>query len=557
MTKFFLLVLLLLSVLGLGFAEDVHNHREEYLNVYASGLGTSLFNTLDYFEITKILKGEERDNGFLFLGKKYKLLTLNTKSGESNSISSVDIDEKINKEWSMAIRNNYKYDLEVAGHLSYVQFGQVVNNQSMIFLHKTFELYEENGKIKDVVIVPDVLSNIDPKTTVTFTYSFIKRTDENKVSAEKIEERNAFLMLFLLCVILMVVVWHFVFQPLKRTPIEDEDGVFSYAVFTRGASWKLLASEVFRRSNNGLFLCSLSGTGAHYLSYIFLSSLLCLKTCQSCNTANSYIFSCCYIAGGFVSAFLLMSNILQPLKRRNWVKCVLMTVLEVPIPFIALDIINIIRLYLCNILTAGDFRNVIVSILCYGIVGAPVALIGTLAGRFVFKQLKGKKGTHHVNQVPRIIPRSTNKLSPNTILLLSGFLPYVTLARIFNKFLSFVFLLEPFTGCSFCTATLLLYVVNTISVSILGTFTLLNMENHKWKWSSYGFGCFVSVYLIVHSIIFYMVNVHSINVLVALYYVYYVAAVVFFVGLVGGNISFFTATCFVEHIYGKNKNRVK
>ena len=46
-------------------------------------------------------------------------------------------------------------------------------------------------------------------------------------------------------------------------------------------------------------------------------------------------------------------------------------------------------------------------------------------------------------------------------------------------------------------------IIIQVCVSIVGTYVLLNAENHQWKWTSFLGGCSIGIYVFLYCVYFY------------------------------------------------------
>lgn len=540
-----LLKLIVLFFLAYAVCASSSPSSSEPLPVYTARAGSSIFDTHDYFDMTHSQKGKQSYQRNLFNEKLFLVTSLPPNSKETVVLHTVTLSHEDESRWRSMIQSGYRYRFSVAGFWPSGLLGEVVRGTEQVYSHKKFIVKRDGDRLIDVELVPEKLVELKPNTSITFTYSVSTFEPD-----QKDQQSYGIYVLFSLTVplcLLAVCLWVFVLLPLSKSS-QDDDATLLFR-FSSWSSWKLLSSDVFRRGNTGPYLCAFAGSGAHYLSFLLVSLCSYKDVFQF---SGFLVFQLSYLLGGVVCGFLLMSSCLQFQKRKTLTKCFILQFILTQVPFITVSLLDFFRSVL-SIGFHGALHQLITSTLTSTALGFPTLFIGMLLGRHAFITTNGRRSAHHVNQVPRIIPASKSKIQCNILLLLSGFFPYLAISVSYNRFLSCVFLFHGIPSNRFILGQIVVVAVSIIFVSVIGTFCILNEENHRWKWKAFGFGSSYSIYLSVHSLLFYLIHIKLLQIPVAGFYLCFTGAIVYYMALMGGFLSFSTALFFVEYIYTKKK----
>lgn len=546
------LVLILLVVFVRADEEPVSSSSKNEIPIYASKIGTNLFNSYDYFEKMKAPKGEKRMHGIFSSEKMFRLLTIDTNLPEGNkTIYSLVVDEKTANEWKKMAEKNYWYSLTTLDTWLFAPFGNFTSSPE-IFLHKTFYIRKHNGTFDVLNVTSSNSSPIIEGKNISFTYSsvILENTEKQDTDVYVHKDMMFFALLYFLCAAFCLLLWRLVVIPLFAQSRYDDESVFSTSFAPKELTWKLLSSDVFRRTRSGVFLSAISGAGAHYLLCLVLGATVRgTLIFQKAHFTHSFYFLLSYIFGGAVSGYLLVFNGVLPLRRKMWINCFVINIVLVSIPLVIFDIGNVIRLIYFNEVTLATFRVVFLSLVNSTIFCVPVEFCGIVLGRFVAKQRKYGKKNHHVNQVPRLTPRLARNNKIKVITLGSGFISYLPIAQCYNDLLSYIFLFKPFSLSSLSLVSIYIFLFLTFCEAILGTFMYLNAEQHKWKWWSFRLGSSAGYFLLAHSLVFFFLKIFSLNVFIFFLFMLQVTVFSVVFSLICGSISFFSASCFIEYIY--------
>eukprot|EP00796_Vickermania_ingenoplastis_P004237 gene4237-3061_t len=536
-------------------------NTDQVVNVYASRIGTTIGNSVDFFKTTRAEPHEARaEYGVLMTQNMAVVLSCPlTSKGTIHEHYSVQITDIEFKEWSNILKDNFYSEFNILGRWLYLPLGRTGNGKTEVFLHRKILFTMKNGKIIDVSASAGKPSKFSNNLKLTFTYSCeaVDVTKKRYIDSFTNESQKLNLILNgVCCLVMLCCVFYFVVQPLRKTPIEDEDSIFASIFVRSGAGWKLLASEVFRKTNSGTFLCALGGVGVHCVCFIILWDGVAHDKWYSCDKYTAVLlFQMCYGAGGFASGYFFMGNGLQPQKKRMWLKCLFVNYFAVTSPLLLIHITNLFQLLVIGELNGNNLKSISLTLISYMLIGFPLLFAGTLLGRHFFKWSRGKKTSPHANQVPRIVPSPSNKLlRPKIMFIVSGVVPYAVMFGSYNTYLKVMFLLQPSVPSTHPALPTFFFFFVTVCQSLIGTFTLLNAENHRWKWISFGLGCACSVYFLAHSVVFYIISIGSFNVFVFQLYMIYSAGFIFFVAIGGGSISFVAASLLI-HIMYRQRNR--
>ena len=156
---------------------------------------------------------------------------------------------------------------------------------------------------------------------------------------------------------------------------------------------------------------------------------------------------------------------------------------------------------------------------------------------------------NRTNLTPRLIPKKGISLHPIFHLLLTGILPFssilIELHLIFHSLFSYRYYYS--FGYLFYSFFILSFAVS--SISIISTYFILNNEDHRWQWRSFGSGASISIYVFFYSIYFYIYQTNMSGFLQFVLYFGDVAIISFLLAVLCGSLSFFAANFFVHRIY--------
>eukprot|EP00796_Vickermania_ingenoplastis_P000084 gene84-57_t len=500
-------------------------NTDQVVNVYASRIGTTIGNSVDFFKTTRAEPHEARaEYGVLMTQNMAVVLSCPlTSKGTIHEHYSVQITDIEFKEWSNILKDNFYSEFNILGRWLYLPLGRTGNGKTEVFLHRKILFTMKNGKIIDVSASAETIK-FSNNLKLTFTYSCeaVDVTKKRYIDSFTNESQNLLLGDVMLRILLRC-------STTSKTPIEDEDSIFASIFVRSGAGWKLLASEVFRKTNSGTFLCALGGVGVHCVCFIILWDGVAHDKWYSCDKYTAVLlFQMCYGAGGFASGYFFMGNGLQPQKKRMWLKCLFVNYFAVTSPLLLIHITNLFQLLVIGELNGNNLKSISLTLISYMLIGFPLLFAGTLLGRH-FSSGAVEKTSPHANQVPRIVPSPSNKLlRPKIMFIVSGVVPYAVMFGSYNTYLKVMFLLQPSVPSTHPALPTFFFFFVTVCQSLIGTFTLLNAENHRWKWISFGLGCACSVYFLAHSVVFYIISIGSFNVFVFQLYMIYSAGFIFF-----------------------------
>ena len=133
-------------------------------------------------------------------------------------------------------------------------------------------------------------------------------------------------------------------------------------------------------------------------------------------------------------------------------------------------------------------------------IALPLQLAGTVLGR----NLRGNPHNPcRITAVPSSVPRAAFYATPRFIALVSGLIPFGSIfIEIFFLFAS-LWSYKYYYVYGFLAAMVLILVIIESCVSIVGTYILLNAENHYWRWTSFLSGASIGIYLFLYCVYFY------------------------------------------------------
>lgn len=533
---------------ALTLAEVVEDARKSsFVNVSVSPLGTSWLTARDFFGETGAPKREKLKTSFSF-ERWHNILELPLETARIKEWYSVSITQNMKKNWEEMIKKNVSYCISIDEKKICIPFGVLKDGQPMTYMQKDFFFAVSNEKKVLAHVAPSLPSPLELQQNASFFFSvtilpmdeFTSRfnvvQDPDKSSGTIV---NALLLLFLLfCTYVLVI------KRVAKASESQVDNLRFNAIVSGGSSWQLLSADVFRRTRSGIFLSAFVGAGASHF-FIVLSSSSFLKT-----DSTIFFFGLSVFGGGCIAGYCLLKNVIHPISRSKKLKCLFLMTTMIALPY-AFEVSALLTKNLFSwYVTIDDVKNPF-FLLFRLIIGSFFGFCGVQTGLVFSKKMPFSVKLPHVNQVPRLVPPPTNKmLCKKNIVLLSGFLIYLTIAESFNDYLENSFLF-PSVSSGHPLERLIFFLPSSFCVSVLGTFALLNMEEHEWRWVSILLGSSVSVYLVPFSLVFYVLHIGSLSIINTVVFCCYILGAVFFIAFLVGAFCFICASILVDILYGR------
>lgn len=532
----------------LAFAEEVHyGHKSPFVKVSVSPLGTSWLTATDFFTETGAPKGEKLESSFSF-ERWHSLFELPLETTDIKEWYSVSITKDRKKKWEEMIKKNFFYCIFVGGKKKCIPFGTINDGQPMTYMKKDFFFVLSSRGVVLSHVVPSLPSPIELQKNATFSFSVTILPMREFTSRFNVVEDtfkstgtivNVLLLLFLL-----ICSYVFVVKRIAKVFESQVDNLRFNAIVSGVSSWQLLSADVFRRTRSGISLSAFVGAGAsHFFLLLSLSSFS--------ETGNTFFFfALSFFWGGCIAGYCILKNVLHPITRSKALKCLFLMTTVIAFPYVFVVSAFLIRNIFSRYVTTDDAMNPL-FLLFRLMAGSFFSFCGIQTSMIVSKKLLIGVRLPQVNQVPRLVPPPLNRLlRKKNIVLLSGFVIFVTIAENFDIYLKKSFLFSSVSSL-LSWEYLIFFLLSSFCVSLLGTFALLNTEEHAWKWVSFGLGSSVSVYLVLYSLIFYIVHIGSFSIINVVVFCSYVLGSVFFIAFLGGAFCFIFASFLVDILYGK------
>lgn len=189
------------------------------------------------------------------------------------------------------------------------------------------------------------------------------------------------------------------------------------------------------------------------------------------------------------------------------------------------------------------------QVVCIGIWVAlilPLNLVGNVGGR----RFAGKANNPcRINAMARVIPDKPWYLTPYVRLSLAGLLPFggifIELYFIFTSFWNYKY----YYVYGFALMVLVILTVVTLCVAVVGTYMLLNAEDHLWQWNSIFSGLSTGLYIFLYAFYYFHYHTKMSGVMQTAYYFGYTFLLCVVAGLVCASLAFTGASFFIHKIY--------
>lgn len=476
--------------------------------------------------------------------------------------------------WRHMILSGYAYQLLVDGLPLWAVFGKVVNSQPHIFLHRAFYFGFRGERLVNLTLDTADLEELRVGKTYVFTYSvnFLPSSIEfeNRIArfADKklFEPRvrwfviaNSLLLTLFLAIVVTTILTRVIRTDYQR--IESQMRNEGTDDFSDTTGWKQLYADIHRVPSCPTLLCAFLGTGAQLVLMFVLgivgAALLSLWRRPSHATVTMvavlYAFTG-VVAGCVSSAQFLWYATLSPALSKKWMRCMEFTMLVFPFFLLSCGTITNVVAHIygsrwaLHIGGVGFFTLLLVAGFC------PSVVAGTFLGRYAYRRyvvaLRRRCDLPHVNQIPRLIPPPSSFFLSNKCLILQcGLLPFLATVCELSFVLSSLWLDKLYYLYALLLLTFVIFIVVTCCVSITATYILLNLENHQWSWMSFGFGASSGIYAYMYAVYFYLFHTTMSGFCTMAFYFIYSATLSAAIALVGGSVSFFVASLFVQKIY--------
>ncbi|ORC84886.1 putative endomembrane protein [Trypanosoma theileri] len=478
--------------------------------------------------------------------------------------------------WKEMITGNYAYQLLVDELPLWAMFGKMTSNGPMIYLHRIFHIGVNNQQLVNVTLETGRLESLRAGKAYEFTYSvqfspslilfenrFAKYMDEDlfEPRIRWFAIANSLLLAVFLVIVVTMILSRVIRADYQRIEHELRMRDEGNDDLVDSTGWKQLYADVHRVPSFPTLLCALVGTGVQ-LAVVFVLGVLTAalysfrrKPTQGAVTVVAVSYAFTGIVAGFVSsAQFLRYAMLSPVLSKKWMRCMEFTMFVFPLFLLSCGTVTNVLAHLYESAQVVHMGGItfLIALLFLGF--GPSVVAGTLLGRYAYRRLALAPRSHrdlpHVNQIPRLIPPAPNVfLSTTVFILLCGALPFGSIVFELCLVLSSIWLNKLYYLYTFLLLTFIIFLVVTCCVSIAATYVLLNMENHRWPWVTFGFGASSGLYVFLYSLYFYTFRTAMSGLFITVFYFTYSATLSAAVALTGGSFAFLTASLFIRKIY--------
>ncbi|TNN21100.1 Transmembrane 9 superfamily member 3 isoform 3 [Schistosoma japonicum] len=432
-----------------------------------------------------------------------------------STMCEIQINQDAYMAFNKAIEQQYWYQMYLDDLPIWGVVGEVSKEgHPSIWTHKELEIGYNENKIVFVNLINDDLTPLKPDTKVTFSYkvrwvpseiNFADRFDKyldyaffgHKIHWFSIF--NSFMMvLFLVALVCMILM-----RTLRRdyARYNKEDGLSDLdRELGDEYGWKQVHGDVFRPPPHSSLLASLVGTGIHVA--VVSSIVLLLSLTNKLYTERGSFVSTAIFVFAATSPIngLIGGSLYARMSGKHWIRQFLMS--ATLLPFIiccASFLVNLVAIYYRTSRSIPFLTMLaITSIILFVII--PLNLVGTVLGRNLFGSASFPC---RVNPVPKPIPEKKWFMEPSFIIIASGLLPFgsifIELYFVFTSFWAY----KIYFVFGFTLLVLFLLIAVTTSVTVVGTYFLLNSEDYRWQWTSFLSGASITFYAYLYSVYYY------------------------------------------------------
>ncbi|KAJ9505654.1 hypothetical protein QJQ45_022958 [Haematococcus lacustris] len=431
-----------------------------------------------------------------------------------------------------------------------------------IFTHRSFDISYNHDRIIQVNLTSEEPVKVEPGALLTFTYSvtwvptttpFARRFEryldfsffEHKIHWFSIF--NSFMMVLFLTGLVAIILMRTLRKDYARyAQPSDVDLEALERDLAEESGWKMVHGDVFRSPPALPLLAACVGTGIQLaLLIVFVVVLTIAGSFFEERGTILTAFIICYALTSFISGHVSGSFYARH-EGRHWIRAMLLTAALFPgICFAIALVLNTIAIAYHS-LAAVPFGYIVAVILLWAFISFPLCLIGTILGR---NWNATPNFPCRVKRIPSPIPDRAWYLKPWAIMLAGGLLPFgsifIEMYFIFSSFWNY----KVYFVYGFMLLVVLILLVVTMCVTIVGTYFLLNAENHKWHWTSFGMAASTSLYVFLYSVHYFVFKTKMTGFFQTSFYFGYTLMACQGLALVCGAVGYIGASTFVHRIY--------
>jgi transmembrane 9 superfamily protein 3 len=332
------------------------------------------------------------------------------------------------------------------------------------------------------------------------------------------------------------------------------------AEWTDEAGWKQLANDVFRAPVAPLWLAAAVGTGWQLVALFFFMIAISLvsllyTTPGSVLTYGVLAYAVTSFVAGHVSASVFGDYIsVSPVLSSRWLRVFVYTAVAFPGFVLLLGFLLNFVAVAYDSAQAIPFGGMVVMLLLWGVISTPLVFLGTISGRMK-RQQQQQSGPAHlhrevtVNPIPRIVPRRPWYLQWPALAITGGILPFgsifIELYFVFTSFWNYKF----YYVYGFMLLVFIILLLSCACVAVVSTYFLLNGEDHRWHWASFGFGATTAGYVYLYAVYFYFFKTKMSGLFMFAYYFGYMTMLCCGLALLCGAVAYSASNLFIVRIY--------
>mmetsp|Transcript_7202 Transcript_7202/g.18399 ORF Transcript_7202/g.18399 Transcript_7202/m.18399 type:complete len:249 (+) Transcript_7202:116-862(+) len=231
---------------------------------------------------------------------------------------------------------------------------------------------------------------------------------------------------------------------------------------------------------------------------------------------------------------------------KNWIKAMaLSTTLFPGTCFCILSVLNTVA-WARHSMVAIPFLYIVLMFVIFVFVTFPLSLAGTIVGR----NWNGVANYPcRIKRIPSPVPYKKWYLTPMSISIFGGLLPFgsvfIEMYFLFTSFWNY----KVYYVYGFMLLAFLILMIVSACISVVGTYFLLNAENHRWQWTAFTSSASTAVYVFLYSIHFYFYKTKMTGLYQAVFYFGYTSIFCFALSLTCGAMGYLSASAFVRAIY--------
>ena len=433
--------------------------------------------------------------------------------------------------------------------------------QALIYTHKRFDIGFNGDRVVSVNLVAENPKPLVVGASLEFTYSVtwspsetpFRKRFERYLDYNFFEHQihwfsifNSFMMVVFLAGLVSMILMRTLRNDYAKYAQHGADDVEDRGGDAEESGWKLVHGDVFRAPRHLPTLAALLGTGVQMATLVLFVILITIfgAAYEGRGTIIT-VFIVCYALTSFVGGYV-SGGFNARHSGKRWIKTMLLTAGLFPgAVFGVAFFLNTVAIFYHS-LAAVPFGTMVVILLMWSFISFPLVLFGTVVGR----NWNGVPDTPcRVKTIPRPIPEAPWYARPLAVALLSGALPfgsifietYFVFTSIWNYKVYYVY--------GFFLLVFLILVIVTLCVTVVGTYFLLNAENHKWQWSAFGGAASVSGYVYLYSVYYFLFKTKMTGFFQTCFYFGYTAMFCLALGVMCGAVGYVGSNAFVRRIY--------